>query len=227
MPFAIKQPPEERLNLNVQFAILLRDGFANSDELLGKVEVNAGTVKARRKGLSGLFWFQDVKPGNQSLSVSSSEEPPYYLATKINVTIPPLPPQAPAPRNPWPVFPDIQLADPDLLLGDPKQNAQYKQQRAAATLLPTVAYPFSEEATLIRGRVDHAGQPQAGATVKQAGSQDPAYVTDKDGQFVLYWQDAPGIPQVVTLNVTAPSLPPKNQNLTVMRGLTVSITIDM
>ena len=211
----------------MQFAVLLRDGFADSDELLGKVEVKAGPLSARRKGSTGLFWFQDVIPGNQALSVSSSEDLPYYLAKKINVTIPAQAPPAPAPRNPWPAFPDIRQANLNLPLGDRGQTALYKQQRTDATLFPTTAYPFPDGATLIRGTVTHAGQPQDGATVKQAGSKDPAYVTGKDGQFVLYWQDAPGIPKVVTLNVTAPSLPPKNQNVTVRRGLTASITIDI
>ena len=58
MVFAIKQPPEGRLNLNVQFAVLLRDGFADSDDLVGQVEVRASNVVAYRKGTTGLFWFQ-------------------------------------------------------------------------------------------------------------------------------------------------------------------------
>src|SRR5205809_1577898 len=106
MSFTIKQPPEERLNLNVQFAILLRDGFADSDELLGKIEVKAAINSARRKAKTGLFWFHDVTPGNQALAVTSREDPPYYLAKKINVTIPAPAPPAPAARNPWPAFPD-------------------------------------------------------------------------------------------------------------------------
>jgi|SRR5262249_31935073 len=227
MPFTLKQPIEEKLNVNVQFAILMRDGFADSDELLGNVEVKLGALKARRKESSGLFWFRNVTAGNQALSVSSIEDPPYYLAKTFNVTIPAPPPPAPAPRNPWPAFPDLQLANPDLRLGDPGQTAQYKQQRATATLFPTTAYPFPDGATLIRGTVTHAGLPLAGASVKQVGSDDPSYITGADGQFVLYWQDAPGIPKAVSLNATAPSLPAKNQNITVMRGLTASIVIDM
>ena len=228
MPFAITQP-EARLNFSVQFAVLLRDGFADSDELLGKVEVQSANVVAYRKGTSGLFWFQNVTPGpNQSLSVNSKELPPYYLPTTIDhLVIPNPPPPAPAPRNPWPVFPDISLADANLPLGDPSQPAQYKQQRVEATLLPTTAYPFPEGTTLIRGTVTHAGQALAGASVALTGSQDPAYVTDADGQFVLYWQDAPGIPKVFQVHVTAPNLQPKDQPVTVIRGLTVAIAIDM
>jgi hypothetical protein len=227
MPFAIKQPLEEKQNLNVQFAVLLRDSFADAEELLGELDVKVGTLRARRKESSGLFWFQNVTAGNHVLSVSSTEDPPYYLAKTFNVTIPPPAPSAPSPRNPWPAFPDIQLADPNLLLGDSGQTAAYKQQRTAATLFPTTAYPFPDGATLIRGTVTHAGSPFPGATVKLVGSGDPAYLTGADGQFVLYWQDAPGIPKSVTLNLTALGLPEKNQNVTVMRGLTASIAIDM
>jgi len=127
----------------------------------------------------------------------------------------------------WPGFPDIRLADPKLPLGDAGQTAAYMTQRAKATLSPSIAYPFPEGATLIRGRVTHGGGPLAGASVKQAGSRDPGYVTDAEGQFVLYWSDAPATQKAVTLNVTAAGFPNKNATVTVMRGLTVSTTVDM
>lgn len=80
---------------------------------------------------------------------------------------------------------------------------------------------------MIRGRVTHAGGPLTGASVQQAGSADPAYVTDTEGQFVLYWRDAPATPKAVTLNLKAVGLPDKSVAVTVMRGLTVSTTVDM
>lgn len=227
MVFAIKQPPESRLNLNLQFAILLRDGYADSDDLLGQVEVRASNVVAYRKGTTGLFWFQSVTAGVQDLLVQSLEDPPYYLPATINLAIPVPPPPAPAARNPWPAYPDVSLADPNLPLGDPGQPAAYKTERANARLSPTIAYPFPDGATLIRGTVTHAGQALAGATVTLTGSQDPSYLSDANGQFVLYWQDAPASPTAVMLNVTAPNLQAQNQNVTVIRGLTVSTAIDM
>lgn len=228
MAFALKQPLETRLNLNVQFAVLLRDQFADSDDLLGQIEVRASDVVAYRKGMSGLFWFQSVTPGVQDLSVQSLEQPPYYLPATISLTIPNPPPPAPAARNPWPAYPDISLADLNLPLGDPGQPAAYRKERADVTLSPTVAYPFPEGATLIRGTVTHAGQALAEATVTLAGSVDPAYKTASDGEFVLYWKDAPGVPKEVTLHVTAPNLQAKDQPVTIRRGLTVvSKPIDM
>src|ERR1700756_5697722 len=47
MVFAIKQPPEARLKLTVEFGVLLRDGFPDSGDLAGQVEVRASTCPAR------------------------------------------------------------------------------------------------------------------------------------------------------------------------------------
>jgi hypothetical protein len=226
MPFAIHEPPEAVKNVTLQFALLLRDGFADSDELLGVVAVTGGNISGQRKDSTGMFLFYDLKPGVQQLTVSSDPDTPYYLPAKVGIQIPVPDPPPPVPFL-WPAFPDIRLADPKLPLGDPGQKAAYKTQRAAATLSPSIAYPFPEGATLIRGRVTHGGGPLAGASVQQAGSADPGYVTDSEGQFVLYWQDAPATPKAVTLNLTAAGLPAKSAAVTVMRGLTVSTTVDI
>jgi hypothetical protein len=226
MPFAIHEPPESVKNVTLQFALLLRDGFADSDELLGVVTVTGGNITGQRKNSTGTFLFYGLKPGAQHLAVSSDAETPYYLSAKVGIQIPVPDPPPPVPFL-WPAFPDIRLADPTLPLGDAGQKAAYKTQRAAASLSPSIAYPFPEGATLIRGRVTHAGGPWAGASVQQAGSADPGYVTDTEGQFVLYWHDAPATPKAVTLNLKATGLPDKSAAVTVMRGLTVSITIDM
>ena len=227
MPFALNQPPEAVTGVTLQFALLLRDGFADADELVGDVEVMGGTIKGQRKDSSGTFLFYDLKPGAQSLSVSSNPDTPYYLPAKVDIKLPVPDPPAPVPPYLWPAFPDVRLADPNLPLGDPGQKNAYKAQRASATLSPSIAYPFPEGATLIRGKVTHAGGPLPGAKVKQAGSSDPAYVTDQNGQFVLYWHDAPGVSQPVTLNVAAPGFANKSAAVQVMRGLSVSTTIEM
>jgi len=124
-------------------------------------------------------------------------------------------------------FPDVALADPTLPLGDPGQTAAYKAQRQAATLLPTNAYPFLAGATLIRGTIMSAGQPLANANVQQVGGIDPAYITGTDGQFVLFLANPPGLPTQVTVNAKHAGLADGNANVTVVRGLTVSVTINM
>lgn len=227
MAFAIQQPPEAVTNFTLQFVLLVRDGFADSDQLRGEVTVTAGTIKVTRRDSNGSFLFYKLKPGAQSLAVESGLNTPYYLPTKTAVMVPVPQPAPPAPQYPWPVFPDVRLADPSLPLGDAGQKAAYKQQRAAATLFPSPAYPFPEGTTLIRGTVSHGNTKVAGATVQRAGSTDPAFTTGPDGEFVLYWQDAPGVSQNVTLNAKAPGLADQNPTVTVMRGLAVSISIVM
>jgi hypothetical protein len=127
----------------------------------------------------------------------------------------------------WPAFPDRSLANPNLPLGDPGQTAAYKAQLAAATLLPTTSYPFPPGSTLIRGSILHGGLPLAGATVQQAGGTDPAYVTGADGQFVLFLSNPPGLPETLTINAKHAALADGSAILTVIRGQTVSLTINM
>ena len=221
MGFATRPP--ESIVTNLQFALLLRDGFANSDELLGDVVVTGATEAGRRKDTSGIFLFFDLAPGPQALTVASGRGTPYYRPLAVAVTIPP----PPLPASTWPAFPDIALADPTLPLGDPGQPAAYRTQRLAATLLPDAAYPFPEGTTLVRGRVAHAGQPLAAASVGLVGSSDPPFTTVADGQFVLFWRDAPGLPTPVTLHATHVGFPAADVNVTVLRGLTVSAPIDL
>lgn len=218
MPFPTLQG--ESIEVKLQFVLLLRDGFADSDQLLGNVTVASGTIDGEQKDSSGAFLFYDLKPGPQSLAISSGPYTPYYLPTTIAVTVP-------MPSALWPAFPDVTLADPTLPLGDPGQTAAYKAQRMAATLFPTNSYPFPAGMTLIRGTVLHGGQPLAGATVQQAGGTDPAYTTGVDGEFVLYLANPPGLPTQVTINATHAGLAAGTANVTVVRGLTVSVTINM
>ena len=229
MAFAIKAPPETVTHSKLLFALVLRDGFADSDELLGEITVAGGGVKGKQKDSSGAFLFYKLQPGAQDISVDSSDDTPYYLPAKVGVTIPVPQPAPPVPQYPWPIFPDVRLADPDLPLGDPGQPAAYRNQRTAATLWPSIAYPFPEGTTLVRGTVTHGGpgHPMSRATVQRTGSTDPAFTTDSNGQFVLYWQQAPGIPQKITLKVAAAGLGSRNVDVVVNRGLTNLIDIDL
>jgi hypothetical protein len=210
----------ESIQDSLQFALLLLDGVANSDQLLGNVRVASGNLVGQQKGSSGAFLFYSLKPGLQAIKVSSDRYTPYYLPATIAVTVP-----MPSPQ--WPAFPDLTLANPDLPLGDPGQTVAYKTQRKTATLLPTTAYPFPEQATLIRGVVEQGGNPLEGAVVTQVGGIDPAYTTGKDGGFVLFVSNPPGLATQVTINAKSAGLADGNVNVTVLRGLTVSLTINM
>ena len=108
MPFAIHEPPESVKNVTLQFALLLRDGFADSDELLGVVTVTGGNITGQRKNSTGTFLFYGLKPGAQHLAVSSDAETPYYLSAKVGIQIP-----VPDPPPPVPFFvppPETRLA---------------------------------------------------------------------------------------------------------------------
>ena len=210
---------EPRLS-TLQFALLLLDGVTNSNQLAGDVTVTAGAIEGQQKDSSGTFLFNGLKPGAQTFTVASAKYTPYYLPTKIHITIP-------MPTASWPAFPDVTLATPTLPLGDPGQAAAYKAQRQQATLLPTNQYPFTPGTTLIRGTVLHNNLPVAGATVQEASGSDPAYTTGADGQFVIFLSNPSGIPQQVTLNATAAGLPAGSAPVTVIRGLTVSVTIQL
>lgn len=204
----------------MQFALILRDGFADSDQMLGDLTVKSGTIEGQQKDSSGSFLFYNLKPGAELFTVSSGIYTPYYLPATIPVTVP-------MPSALWPAFPDMTVADPSLLLGDPGQTAAYIAQRKLATLLPTTGYPFPPGTTLIRGTVLHGGLPLAAATVQQTGGTDPGYTTASDGQFVLYLSNPPGLPQSVTVTATHAGLATGSAVVTVMRGLTVSATINM
>lgn len=218
MAFPTLQP--EIVDVNLQFALQLRDGYADSDQLLGNVTVASGPVEGEQKDASGTFLFYDLKAGAQDLTVKSDSLTPYYQPTQVTVTVP-------MPARLWPAFPNITIADPTLPLGDAGQKPAYKAQRQAATLLPTTAYPFPSGATLIRGTVLHNQQPVTAARVQQAGGTDPAYTTGADGAFVLYLSSPPALPLLVTVNAQHAVLGAATGNVTVLRGLTVSLTINM
>jgi len=218
MAFPITQP--EIMQQSLQFALLLRDAFADSAQLLGGVGVSCQGVQGQRKDSSGTFLFNGLTPGALVFAVSSDPGTPYYQPLIVPVALP-------MPSALWPAFPDRTAADPNLPLGDPGQAAAYRAQRQQATLLPTTGYPFPPGATLIRGTVRHGGQPLPAATVQQVGGTDPSFTTGADGQFVLYVSNAPGLAQQVTVKAQCAGLPDQSVNVTLTRGLTVTTNIDM
>jgi hypothetical protein len=218
MPFPTL--PGEFITTTLQFALLLRDAVTNSGELVGDVTVTSGAIEGQQKNSAGTFLFYALKNGAQNFAVTCGLYTPYYVPTTIDVTLP-------MPNNLWPAFPDVTLANPSLPLGDPGQTAAYIAQRKQATLLPTNQYPFPAGSTLIRGTVTQGGSPLAGATIAEAGGTDPGYTTGADGQFVILVSSPPAIPQQVTLNVTVAGKAAGSATVTVIRGLTVSATINL
>jgi hypothetical protein len=210
----------ESRKIVLSFALLLRDGFADTDQLLGEVSVSADGVAGQRKGMSGVFLFFGLSAGQHTFAIGSGPGTPYYTPTRILVTQPMQDPL-------WPAYPDMKLADPGLPLGDPGQKAAYKEQRKAATLLPSTSYPFPGDATLIRGTVTHGGKPLADATVQSAQLQTFSYTTLADGQFVLFLTGLSGAPKPVDLSAKCAGMADGKASVTPLPGSTTVVTIEM
>jgi hypothetical protein len=168
-----------------------------------------------QKRASAFVFFADLAPGAHVVEVRS----PYYVPRDITV-------QVPFPSANWPAFPDVTLANEDLPLGSPAQPAAYRVQRAAATLEPSTMYPFPSDATLVRGTVRSGGVPLAGATVRRVA--DPTgYVTGATGEYVLFFDDVPGVGAALAVQVTHPLHAPENAIVQALRGTTVRRDISM
>lgn len=171
-------------------------------------------VPDQKDGRAFVF-FADLTPGAHVVEVRS----PYYLPRDITVTVP-------FPSANWPAFPDVTLANEDLPLGSSAQPAAYRGQRAAATLVPSTMYPFPSDATLIRGTVRAGGVPLADATVRRVA--DPlGYVTGPTGEFVLFFDDVPGVGAALAIQATHALHAPVNTMVQALRGTTVLRDISM
>lgn len=219
MPFETSY--RESRTVQLAFALLLRDQYSRTEELVGDVAVKAGNVEAVRKpGSSGSFVFLSLTPGPYTLDVACGKWTPFYRPISIPVSVPALPAA-------WPAYPDITLANRTLPLDDSGQPPAFRNQFALASLLPTTQYPFDNGATLVRGTVTHAGATLADATVSRAGGDEVPYVTGPNGEFVLFFEKSTGVPQPLTIRVTHAGLPDKDQNVTIVRGTTVITNIDV
>jgi hypothetical protein len=234
-----RQPVARQLG----FALLLFDAFTRQNRLVGVYEQDGAEmddqnyadrtgdvsllrahttvrlsgrllVPFRKAPASTYLFFADLPPGAYTVTVRS----PFYLARDIVL-------QLPMPIA-WPGFPDATLANEDLPLDSPLQPAAYRAQRQAATLIPSTKYPFSQEATLVRGTVRAGGQPLAGALVKRSGD-DLEYLTDDAGDYVLFLDDVPGVGVGVTIEATHPQHPPASESVQALRGMTVLRDIAM
>jgi hypothetical protein len=213
------------------FGLTLFDRFTRASQLVGKTTVRLADMPPVppflpfQKSPEAIFLFSGLAPGNYRVEVRSNEadqgsnDPPYYAPVDIAVTLP-----MPHPR--WPAFPDALLADQRKPLDDPTQIAAYRQQRALATLQPTTAYPFPEDAILVRGRVLAGGLPLAQATVEVDGG-DLNYATGADGEYVLFFTRMTGVTQTVTLRAVHALHAPVTRTVGLQRGMTVAANIEM
>jgi hypothetical protein len=206
----------------LSFALLLRDGLSFGDELFGDVTVTAGSSVGARKGSSGEFLFFGLGAGPLMLSVRSGLDTPYYLPADVAVTLP-------MPSPGWPAFPDATLADPSLPLWDPNQPEAYRKQFLTACLKPSIAYPFAAGVTLVRGTVQKAstGKSLEGVTVSAPSDDAIPYVTGYDGQFVLALQKPPSLPAPIAIRAQRPGGPAVDNQVTVRRAATATLTIKL
>lgn len=200
----------------LRLAVCLVDAFTRQPQASGDLRVrlngSQGSFTAQRKAKTAVFYFGDVPPGAYTVEIRSNERTPFYLAADIPVQLPLIDPL-------WPAFPEIRLADRRRRLDDPAQPAAYRAQRALATLLPSVAYPFPADATLIRGTVRADGNRLAAARVRDI-AREFAYPTAADGEFVLFF-DRPVADRSVTLRATRPAGGDLERRLTLHREMTV------
>src|SRR6476646_2510729 len=99
MPFETSY--QESRTVQLAFALLLRDRYARTDELVGDVAVKSGGIEGIRKpGSSGSFLFLSLAPGAYSLNVTCGKWTPFYRPISIPVNVP-------APPSTWPAYPDV------------------------------------------------------------------------------------------------------------------------
>jgi hypothetical protein len=220
----------------VSLALFLFDGFTGGNQLVGVYEdataeredqrladLGDGDRLARhttvrvagrslvpfRKAPDATWVLFGLAPGNYTMAVRS----PYYGARDIGVTVPAGDPK-------WPAFPDVSQANETLRLDSPSQPAAYRTQRAQATLQPSSKYPFPGGATLVRGTVTAASQPLENARVRRAG-QTAEYVTERNGEYVVFIRDLIGPSQNVTIEALHPLHATVSTGVTCVRGMTV------
>jgi hypothetical protein len=213
--------PLEISQTRLSFALLLRDRLTLADALEGDVGVTSNGRPGIRKAASGTFVFFGLPGGPAKITVRSSPDTPYYLPLDLNVTIP-------QPPSSWPAFPDISVANPNLMLSDPAQPPAYRTQFLQSCLAPAVTYPFDAAATLVRGTVLHGDAPVPGVTMLDpADSTVLPYVTAVDGQFVLIFQTPEALPTNVTIQAQQPGRPNVNTSVILMRASTATVRIQV
>ena len=213
-----KTTDQDRRELQLCFALVLFDQFTEQNHLLGKMMVRIVNQPLEKlflplqKAPDAVFAFLHLSPGDYIAEIESDEDTPYYRKASIVFRLP-------MPSERWPAFPDLTLADLSLPLDDPRQPQAYRDQRQLATLKPTTAYPFPEDATLLRGTVRAGDKPLSGARVEVIDA-DLEYETAENGEFVLFFPQLKGAKETLAVRATHALHLPVEKNITINRGAT-------
>jgi hypothetical protein len=168
----------ESIKTSLALAVMLRDAYTRRSSLLGEIEVKVADVEtAVRKPVESTFLFATLPAGMHAITVRSTEDPPLYLPVDLAITLPMTDPL-------WPAFPDRSVANLTLPFDSPLQTPLFRSQFLQASLIPSAAYPFPGDATLIRGSVSSAMGP-----LDDVGISDGAamrYRTGTSGEFVVF-----------------------------------------
>jgi len=179
------------------------------------VRVDSRSLVPFSKPAGPFVFFVELPAGSHVVHVRS----PYYLDRDVTITVP---------LFGWPAFPDITLANEDLPLEASTQPAAYRDQRASASVMPSVKYPFPASATLVRGTVRVGTTALAGATVRRVGEPPPfAYQTGEFGDYVLFFRDVPGVGASLNIEATHPLHATVASSVQVFRGMTARHDITM
>jgi len=176
----------------LSLAVMVLDAFTEEPPLIPmSVRLKGLPQSAAVRNGSGFFCFEgDLPPG------------PYTLVFKPDRT-----------TSDWyylepvgPVWEDTFERGVNLPLPDPLSPLE------VATFVPKPSYPFPANATLVRGRVTRGTPDGVGGVVVSTSYQhvDPPggppgpvavkTLTDREGEFVLFFKRLPGATQTVTLS---------------------------
>lgn len=214
-----KTTDRDHRETTLRFALILFDHFTRQNRLLGNTTVQIANQPVKEpfiplhKAPDAVYAFLRLGPGRYVAEIASDENTPYYRRASIPFTLP-------MSNQHWPALPDLTLADLSLPLDDPAQPQIYQDQRRLATLKPTTAYPFSEDATLLRGTVRAGTKPLSGAKVEVVDA-DLEYETAENGDFVIYFSRLKGAQETLAVRATHALHPPVEKNIPIHRGTTV------
>jgi hypothetical protein len=210
----------ESVETTFHLALRLTDRYTRASKLAGIVTANVAARETAQQVSDDTFIFRRLPAGPAVIDVASDPATPYYLPFSINVTMP-------MPAALWPSFPDLSLANQNLMLDDPAQPAPYRSQRELAALLPSPQYPFPGGATLIRGTVLAGTDLLGGATVQVLGGTQIPYVTSASGEFVVFFDSPPHSTETLTLRASHGGKPDVDVSVVVRREMTVATNIVM
>lgn len=179
--------PGDVRSLNLSFAVMLIDDYTG-ERPVGRIQVEIKEIDRRAlKNSSGYYFFTGLETG------------------KYNVSI-----------NPELYFPEEIIVDMSTF-SDPKNPVIEVNGKPEVALKPNPRYPFPVSSTLVRGRIESgSGKPVASLKVGVKG-KSIENITDKRGEFVLYFKDI-----VKTENIVLEINGETEHPIEVIEGKTVS-----